>query len=305
MSSVKIAVTGEHGQLARSMKETATQRAGFLLCCSSRVELDFATAEDQAISSFLDQAAPDVVVSAAAYTNVDLAEEEQELAFQINGKVPRILAREANRRGIPIIHVSTDYVFDGKTTQAYRETDDVAPLNVYGASKLEGERAVRDEQPNHVILRTSWLYSPYGRNFVTTMLKLAEARSTIDVVADQTGTPTSAQSLAEAIFEIALRLVRSKDGKIRGTFHAAGSGETNWAQFARFIFKQSLAPRVQRTVVKEITTRDFQSKSSRPAYSSLDSGKLMERYGVRLPCWQDDVTKVIAAIQRDRNAARE
>jgi dTDP-4-dehydrorhamnose reductase len=218
---------------------------------------------------------PDVVINAAAYTAVDQAEKEPDLAMQINGIGAGAVAEAAHSLTIPIIQLSTDYVFDGTKSTPYVEDDQPTPLNAYGASKLAGERAVASATPNHVILRTSWVYSHKGRNFVRTMLRLAREHNELRVVADQYGFPTYAPDIALAITKIARSLVEEPEvNHPRGLFHLCGSGETNWAAFASEIFTMSTAGRDNRTVVIPIPTADYPTPARRPATSSLETSKL-------------------------------
>ena len=200
-----------------------------------RPELDLA--EPASIRAALAAARPDAIVSAAAYTAVDEAETEKDLAFAINGAGARAVAEAASALDIPVLHLSTDYVFDGTKPDRYVETDPSGPTSVYGASKLEGERQVAATTADHAILRTAWVYSPYGVNFLKTMLRLGETRETLSVVADQHGSPTSATDIARAVILAALRMIEDRDEKYRGIFHLAGSGEASWAEFAREIFR--------------------------------------------------------------------
>ncbi|TIT02925.1 MAG: dTDP-4-dehydrorhamnose reductase, partial [Mesorhizobium sp.] len=177
----------------------------------------------------LEATRPDVVVSAAAYTAVDQAEDEKDLAFAVNATGAGKVAEAAARLGVPVIHLSTDYVFDGAKDGAYVETDATAPLGVYGASKLAGEEAVAAANPRHIILRTAWVYSPFGRNFVKTMLRLAADRDEIAVVADQWGNPTSALDIADAILHAAPKLIDDRNFAAFGVYHLAGEGDTNWS----------------------------------------------------------------------------
>jgi dTDP-4-dehydrorhamnose reductase len=260
-----------------------------------RPELDLAGPED-AIVSAVEKAAPDAIVSAAAYTGVDKAESEPELAFAINEGGARVLARAARQLGVPLIHLSTDYVFDGLKTSPYVEEDAPGPTGVYGASKLAGERAILAEHGNSAILRTAWVYSPFGANFVKTMLRVARDRDEVSVVADQRGNPTSALDIADAVLRVAANLLESDDPAQRGIFHMTGAGEASWADFAEAIFALSAEAGGPSAAVKRITTADYPTPAKRPANSRLDSSKLARVHGVGLPPWRSSLKEVVARL---------
>jgi dTDP-4-dehydrorhamnose reductase len=209
----------------------------------------------------------------------------------------RAIAATAAELSLPIIHLSTDYVFDGDKPESYVESDPVGPVSVYGRSKLEGEYAVAAANENHVILRTAWVYSTFGHNFVKTMLRLAETREELSVVSDQLGCPTSANDIAEAVVKIADRLAKDSSPDLRGVFHLAGSGETNWAEFARHILSIFEEKTGRRVTVRDIAAADYPTAAKRPANSRLCCDKLKRLYGVSMPEWQvstrDTVTKLL------------
>ncbi len=283
MADKPILVAGKSGQLARCLRDSAALR-DMPLVAVGRPELDIESGEgiDRVIAEF----EPSAIVNAAAYTAVDLAETEQGRAFLANCGGAALLADAATRHGIPFIQVSTDYVFDGRKRQPYREDDVPAPLNVYGSSKLAGEATVLKACPWTAVIRTSWVYSPYGQNFVRTMLRLSETQPVVRVVNDQRGTPTSAADLADAILVIAERL-RSANGRgDGGIYHLAGEGETSWYGFAAAIFA-SLARRGRRVPkLQAITTAEYPTAARRPRNSCLDSSKAERTFGVRLPPWR-------------------
>jgi dTDP-4-dehydrorhamnose reductase len=282
---MRIVVTGREGQVAQSLAE-AGGAAGHEIVRLGRPELDLMRPDG--IAAAISAAAPDIVVSAAAYTAVDKAESEPDEAFAVNAVGAGAVAEAAHRLGVPIVHLSTDYVFDGTKPTPYLESDAVGPVSVYGASKLEGERRV-GAVPNHAILRTAWVYSPFGRNFVKTMVALGAERGEVRVVADQRGTPTSAADIAQALLAVAKTMTGSNDPALRGVFHLAGSGEASWADFAEAIFadlvRQGRAP----VAVRRIVTAEYPTPARRPANSRLDCTKLLEAHGVRLPVWQDSL----------------
>lgn len=291
---MRIVVTGREGQVARSLVERASGGKVELVTVG-RPELDLAGPPDRIIAA-LETARPDVIVSAAAYTQVDKAESEPELAFAVNEGGARAVAQAAWRLGVPVIHLSTDYVFDGLKASPYVEDDLTKPTGIYGASKLAGERAVLSEQPNSAVLRTAWVYSPFGANFVRTMLRLAGDRDEIGVVADQRGNPTSALDIADGILQVATNLVQDSNSDLRGVFHMTGGGEASWAEFAEAIFATSAARDGPNAQVRPIGTSDYPTPARRPANSRLDSGKLARIHSVSLPDWRASLNKVVSRL---------
>jgi len=287
---VKILVTGKQGQLARALAEAGVS-AAFEICLAGRTECDIRN--QNAVERTLARIAPDLVVNTAAYTQVDQAESEPENAFAINAAGAANVARACATAGIPLIHLSTDYVFDGRKTAPYLETDETGALNVYGASKLEGERAVAQFCAQHIILRTSWVFSPWGQNFVRTMLRLAATRDAIDVVDDQYGCPTYAPHLADAILKIAETIARNADGELFGIYHAAGQGETTWYEFAGEIFSQAAKHDGTAPIVRPIPAAQYPTAARRPANSRLDCTKLRDLFGIALPGWQAGVEECV------------
>jgi dTDP-4-dehydrorhamnose reductase len=288
---MKIVVTGKVGQVVSSLIERAGD--GIEVVALGRPELDLN--DVTSIARAITAARPDVVVSAAAYTAVDKAESEPGLAHAINAVGAGAVASVARGLGVPIIHISTDYVFDGTKAAPYIENDEVAPLGVYGASKLAGERAVLAADPGAVICRTAWVYSPFGANFVKTMLRLAETRDKLGVVADQIGNPTNALDIADAVIGIARRLV-VEAGAPRGVFHMTGSGEGSWADLAEAVFANSAAHDGPSAKVQRITTADYPTPAARPFDSRFDCGRLEQAYGIRLPDWRVSLVAVVARL---------
>ena len=237
-----------------------------------------------------------MIVSAAAYTQVDQAETDADQAFAVNAAGPQGLARAARELQVPLIHLSTDYVFDGFKGSPYVEDDPTRPQGVYGASKLEGERTVIAEQRDSAVLRTAWVYSPFGTNFVKTMLRLAGDRDEIAVVADQRGNPTSALDIGDGIIAVAENLLRTEDQSLRGIFHMTADREASWAEFAEAIFAASADLGGPTARVKHITTADYPTPARRPANSRLDSSKLARVHGVRLPDWRQSVKQVVTRL---------
>lgn len=291
---MRLIVTGREGQVVRSLLEKAPGTQ-FNVVPLGRPELDLG-GEVDAIISAIAAARPDVIVSAAAYTQVDKAERERELAFAINERGAGAIARAAHRLSVPLIHLSTDYVFDGSKSSPYVEEDPTKPTGVYGASKLAGERAVLDNHDNCVVLRTAWVYSAFGTNFVKTMLRLAAERDEIRVVADQFGNPTCALDIAQGILSIASNLLGASDPALRGIFHMAGAGEASWAEFAKAIFAASAEVQGPTAIIKPIGTSEYPTAASRPANSRLDSAKLERAHGVRLPDWHQSMKKIVERL---------
>ena len=291
---MRVVVTGREGQVARSLLERG-RAAGHVIVPVGRPALDLEGERDGIIEAIGD-GQPDVVVSAAAYTAVDKAESEPDLAFAINKRGAGAVARAARMLGVPLVHLSTDYVFDGSKPSPYTEEDEPHPTGVYGASKLAGERAVAAETANSAILRTAWVYSPFGGNFVKTMLRLAGDREEVGVVADQHGNPTSALDIADGVLAVAANLLGSPDPALRGIFHMTAAGDATWADFAEAIFAASAACGGSTARVKRIATADYPTAARRPANSRLDCAKLERSHGISLPNWRSSTETVVARL---------
>jgi dTDP-4-dehydrorhamnose reductase len=291
MASGPILVTGGSGQVARALDAVA---AGRRLLRVGRPEWDFDRPGE--LHPLLRQVAPSLIVNAAAYTAVDKAESEPEAADRANRDGPARLAAFAAETGIPLIHISTDYVFDGMKGAPYLETDPTRPTGVYGVSKLAGEQAVAASGARALVLRTSWVYAESGKNFVLTMLNAARRTSQLRVVADQRGCPTSAADLATAILAIADRLAGGWDDANGGIYHAAGSGETTWHGLAEAIFARAERHGLGRPVVTPIATADWPTPARRPPDSRLDCGKLQRTFGLSLPHWRDSLDCTVDAV---------
>ncbi|MDX8481264.1 dTDP-4-dehydrorhamnose reductase [Mesorhizobium sp. VK24D] len=298
---MRLAVTGREGQVAAGLIEAARGRNDVEVVAVGRPVLDLARSDT--VFPALEVARPDIVVSAAAYTAVDQAEDEKELAFAINAAGAGKVAEAAAKLGVPVIHLSTDYVFDGTKDGAYIETDATAPLGVYGASKLAGEQAVAAANPHHLILRTAWVYSPSGKNFIKTMLRLAGDRDEITVVADQWGNPTSALDIADAILHAAAKLGGDKNFAAFGIYHFAGNGETNWSGFARHILDTSRAFGGPHAHVRDIAAAQYPTKAKRPPNSRLSSAKFAGVFAWRAPEWRSSAATVVARLVRDRRGS--
>ncbi len=287
-----ILVTGGSGQLATALAEQGGARIRHV----GRPEFDFDKSETIAVA--FHAAAPALVINAAAYTAVDAAETDAPAAFRANRDGPEKLARLCAAAGIPLIHVSTDYVYDGDKPSPYVETDPVGPRGVYGTSKLAGEQAVLASGARAIILRTAWVYAATGRNFVRTMLALGQTRDTLRVVADQHGCPTAAADLAGAILRIVARIdADGWDDARSGVFHAAGSGQTTWHGLATAVFAEAARHGAKTpSSVEAITTAEYPTPARRPANSRLDCSRLEATFGVRLPAWRDSVARTVAEI---------
>lgn len=283
-----ILVFGKTGQVARELQALAP------VIAVGREEADLAT--PGACAAAIERHASTAVINAAAYTAVDRAEEEEELAKQVNGAAPIEMARACAARDIPFVHLSSDYVFDGSGEAPWRPDDYVAPISAYGRSKLFGEQGVKAVGGRYAILRTSWIFSAHGQNFVKTMLRLGRERDQLRVVADQIGGPTPAASIAQASLTIADQLAR--DRAKFGTYHFAGSPNTSWADFARAVFAQVGVV----CEVIDIATTDYPSPARRPANSRLECSATESAFGIKQPDWQDGLDTVLQALkQKDTN----
>jgi dTDP-4-dehydrorhamnose reductase len=282
---------GAGGQLGRELTECAARR-DMPIRMVGRAEADIADAG--AIARAVAAASPSIVVNAAGYTNVDRAESEPTAAFRANALGPGVIASSCAAAGIPLLHISTDYVFDGTKPTAYVEDDSVAPLGVYGRSKAEGEAAVRRVLEHHVILRTSWVYGIYGANFLKTVLRLARERDELRIVSDQRGCPTGTVDIAEAILTIAPLLVRREP--IWGTYHFAGQGATTWHGFASEIVDAQAVIANRHPAVVPISTAEYPTAARRPVNSELDSSHFTSTFGIEAKDWRERTRQVTAAL---------
>jgi dTDP-4-dehydrorhamnose reductase len=279
---MRLYVIGGQGQVARSLREAAAGNDGMVFGCAERPDVDVLRPDSiaQALADF----GPDIVVNPAAYTSVDKAESEPDQAFAINRDGAGTVAAATARLRVPIIHLSTDYVFDGTKDAAYVEADPVCPRSVYGQSKYEGELAVADANPYHIILRTSWVYAPFGTNFVRTMLRLAAERDSLRVVDDQTGCPTYAPDIAAAIIAIAGKvLAEGWHERFAGVTHLTGPDALTWYGFANDIVHGSALRGGHSVPISPILTSDYPTPAARPANSRLSTARLVSVFGVRLP----------------------
>lgn len=300
---MKILVVGARGQLARALAECAPLHPDLAVLALGRPRLDLL--DEASIAGAIDAVAPDVVVNAAAYTAVDKAEREVDAAFAVNRDGAGALARAANAHGCPIIHISTDYVFDGVKPTPYIETDLPNPAGVYGRSKFAGEAAVVAANPRHVILRTAWVFGAHGHNFLKTIVRLSRERSELRVVADQHGNPTFAPHLARTILAIAAQLADGNRREVWGVFHAAGSGATTWHGFATAIVSAAARLGAPQVPLLPISTDDYPTPVGPPPNSRLDCGKLERVYGLRLPPWQQGLNECIGRLAAETSAAAQ
>ncbi len=288
---MRVLVFGQTGQVALALQRRAA-RQGIAMVTLDRVQADLANPVACAAVLTSRIAGVDVVINAAAYTAVDKAETDAGAAFAVNATTPAALAKVAAAAGKPFLHISTDYVFDGSGDRPWQVDDPTGPLGVYGASKLAGEQGVRAAGGPHAILRTSWVFSADGSNFVKTMLRLGAMRSKLTVVADQIGGPTSADAIADALLRMALDLHQGSGQT--GTYHFAGSPDVSWADFAREIFAQS----GMAVEVVGIPTTDYPTPARRPANSRLDCSTLTQVFGIDRPDWRQGLADVLAALSR-------
>lgn len=290
----KILLFGRSGQLADACLK-ALPAEGRELVALDRQAADFASPD--AVAAAVREQRPDFVVNACAYTAVDRAESESELAHTVNGDSVGALGRACAELGVPCIHVSTDYVFDGRGSEPYREHQAVAPQGVYGASKLAGERQLAAANPRHIILRTSWVFGAHGNNFVKTMLRLGAEREELGVVADQQGCPTYTADLA-AVIERFIELWQSRGDLPWGVYHCSNAGPCSWFEFAGAIFDEGVAAGLLTRAprVRPITTDQYPTPAARPAYSIMDCSKLEQTLGIRMPHWRDGLQAVCQTL---------
>jgi len=294
---VKLLVTGKNGQVGFELTRALAVLGEVVAVDRQSCNM----ADAAAIRKVVQQIKPDVIVNAAAYTAVDKAESEKETANAINAVAPGVLGEEATKIGALVVHYSTDYIFDGSKSGAYREDDPTNPQSAYGQSKLDGENALTKANPRHLILRTSWVYGAHGGNFAKTMLRLAADREKLTVVADQFGAPTSAALLADLTAQLVARHAREGGDKFPyGIYHAVNSGETHWCDYARFVVSTAIAAgkplKTTPDNITPITTAQYPTPAKRPANSRLDTQKFRNTFGLRLPPWQESLQHVLQQI---------
>jgi dTDP-4-dehydrorhamnose reductase len=292
---MRILVTGKNGQLGQSIHKIVTnneQNNEFVF--AGRDELDFS--QNDNITKYFEENNFDVIVNCAAYTAVDKAESEIELANQINHIAIEKIATIAQKNNIKLIHISTDYVFDGESSRPYIETDKTNPVNVYGKTKLAGEQSLQKLMPtNAIIIRTSWVYSEYGNNFVNTMLRLGVERDELSVVSDQTGSPTYATDLAGAILEIIQNKEFNEADQATQVYHYSNADKCSWDKFAKEIFKLADI----KCSVNPITTEQYPTPAQRPENTLMNKDKIVKKFGVEIPNWKDSLNTCISLLQKE------
>lgn len=296
-----VLLLGANGQVGHELHR-ALAPLGRIVCTTRSGRLDDGTVcevadfdQPESLAALLDRLAPTLVVNAAAYTAVDKAEEDRDAAFRANAQAPGVLARWCAAHGVPLVHYSTDYVFDGRGTAPYREDAPTAPLGVYGESKLAGEAAVRAAGGQHLIFRTAWVYAAHGKNFLLTMLRVGAQRDVLRVVADQIGTPTPAALIADVTAQ-----VLQQGGRPSGTWHLTAAGRTSWHGFAEAIFQRAVAAGLlpHAPQVQAIPTSEYPTPARRPGYSCLDTTRLQADFSLALPGWEAGLDRVIAELAR-------
>jgi dTDP-4-dehydrorhamnose reductase len=292
---MKILLTGKDGQVGFALHKKLASLGEVV--ATNRHKLDLANPD--AIKAFIDKIQPDIIVNPAAYSQVDKAESEKLLAHQVNAIAPKVLAEKASELNIPIIHFSTDYVFDGLKHEPYIETDQANPQSVYGQSKWEGEEAVRNHK-KHIILRTSWVFGFHGQNFLKTILKLAQEKSSLNVVSDKMGTPTSSDLLANVTYNIVKTILKNTNFKDFGTYHVTSSGHTDWYGYACFIIDEAIYLGLKTTMtskdIKPISSDLYPALAKRPMNSRLDTTKIKKTFMLELFHWEEEVKKVLKEI---------
>ena len=297
----RILIVGAQGQVGQELQRSFAGSGEIL--CRDRESVDLAVEEQ--VRELVRSTSPDLILNAAAYTSVDRAESELETALAINAKAPRVLAEEAARRNILLVHYSTDYVFDGSKEESWTETDEPNPLNVYGASKLAGEEAIRQVGGKYLIFRTSWVYGPHGNNFLLTMLRLGREREHLSIVDDQVGAPTTSIELADATRTVVDGVLDGQFGSTQdwaGLYHMTCSGSTTWYGFAREIFacgQEFLDGR--KPEICPITSENFATPAKRPRNSVLSNKKLHARFGIRLAPWETGMATVLARLNSPKS----
>ncbi len=295
-SPLHIVVTGKSGQLVSALREAAGRNDAVRFTSIGMPEIDLARPDG--IAAVIASLKPDLVVNAAAYTAVDKAEDEPELANAINAVAAGEVARGAALSGAPVVQISTDYVFDGNAAGAMTEAMAVNPVSVYGRTKLEGERRAIEVNPGCHVIRTAWVFSPWGKNFVLTMVNVARTRNTFNVVDDQFGCPTSAIDLADAILAAAPRII-ADPSSTAGIYHLAGTGVTNWYGFAQTIFELAAERSLPSAIVLPIATSGYPTKAARPANSRLDSSRFQHTFGFSMPHWRVSLAHVLDRLAEE------
>ena len=292
---MKIFLTGKNGQVGFELNKKLSTLGDVI--ATDRNELDLS--DPNKIRAYVDQVKPDIIINAAAYTLVDKAESEPELAHQINVIAPQVLAAKAAQHDIPLVHFSTDYVFDGLKKEPYIEADQINPLSVYGKTKYEGEEKVRAHS-KHIILRTSWVFGSHGNNFLKTILRLILDKESLNIVGDQWGSPASSSMLADVTLKIVDTILKNKNFNDFGTYHLTNEGETNWYAYASFIaseaMKLNLKVKCAPNQIHSILTSEYPTAAERPLNSRLNTDKIKKTFVLELPHWESEVKKVLREV---------
>ena len=292
---MKILLTGSNGQVGFELQKKLNVLGEVI--ATDREELDLTNSD--AIKQFIDQTKPDIIINSAAYTAVDKAESEPDLAHLINVSAPEVLADKAAELDIPLVHFSTDYVFDGLKKEAYVETDKTNPQSVYGKTKCEGEEKIRTHT-KHIILRTSWVFGSHGNNFLKTMLRLMQEKESLNIISDQWGSPTSASMLSDVTFKIVDLIFKNKNFNDYGTYHVTSEGETNWQQYASLISSEAMKLNLKLTCtpdkIHSILTSEYPTAAKRPPNSRLNTNKIKKTFMLELPHWESEVKRVLREI---------
>ena len=289
---MKILITGKDGQVGFVLQKKLASLGGVIAINRDMLDLE----NSEAIKAFIDKTQPDIIINTAAYTKVDQAENEFQLAHQINAVAPKVLADKALELNIPIIHFSTDYIFDGLKKEPYLEINQANPQSVYGQTKWLGEQAVRQHK-KHISLRTSWVFSSHGNNFLKTILKLIQEKSSFNMVNDQLGTPTSNEVLSDVTYHIVKTILNDNNFKDFGTYHVTLDGETDWYHYACFITDESVRLGLKTLMsskdIKPISSHSHPATAKRPINSRLDSTKIKKTFMLELPHWETEVTRIL------------
>jgi dTDP-4-dehydrorhamnose reductase len=292
---MKILLTGSNGQIGFELNKKLSALGEVI--ATDREELNLE--DSQAIRSFIDQTKPGIIINPSAYTAVDKAESEPEIAYQINTLAPEVLASMAAELDIPLIHFSTDYVFDGLKKEAYIETDETNPQSVYGKTKCDGEEKVRVHH-KHIILRTSWVFGSHGNNFLKTMLRLIQEKDSLNIVGDQWGCPASATNLADVTFKVVDTIFKNKNFNAFGTYHVTRDGETNWFEYASLIaselIKLNANIKCMPDQILPILKSEYPTAAKRPLNSRLNTDKIKKTFMLELPHWESEVKMVLREI---------
>jgi dTDP-4-dehydrorhamnose reductase len=289
---MKILLTGKDGQVGFALHKKLSSLGEVI--ATNRHELDLENSDS--IRTFIEKNKPDIIINAAAYTEVDKAELEIELARKVNTEAPKVLAEKASQLNVPMIHFSTDYVFDGLKNEPYLETDQTNPQSIYGQTKWEGEEHVRNHK-KHIILRTSWVFSSRGESFLKTILKRIQENSSLNIVSDQKGAPTSVDAIANVTYKVVKTIMQNSNFRDFGTYHVALEGETNWYQYACFITDEAIRLGMRSTMtvkdIKAISSDAYPTVAKRPMNARLNTTKIKKTFILELPSWEEEAAAVI------------